>query len=374
MSKEKPTTKICKHCKTEIPYDAKVCPQCRKKVTGGKLKWIIIAVVVILIIAAVAGGSGGSSSSTPQKVGTVGDTSAEETSTVSETPEETAEAEPAAEETSAEPETEEKTAYQMGDILMDGDMKIVYVASGVYEEENEYSQPQDGNQYIYLKFAFENTSDSSDDSISFYSFECYADGYNVDMYYGGEEDLSATLSAGRSTIGYVYFEVPVDAQEIEVEYETNFITSEKILFLYEGEKDSGYVPESNLTPTDGAFAVGDVVEADDLTITYLSCEPYDSDNMFVEPKDGYHFVTCTFSFENTGTDDEYVLSTDFDCFADGLACDQTFIRDDDLSATLSAGRKAQGTVTFEVPDDATVIETEYLTNVWTSNRIVFTIQ
>jgi hypothetical protein len=56
------------------------------------------------------------------------------------------------------------------------------VASGVYEEENEYSQPQDGNQYIYLKFAFENTSDSSDDSISFYSFECYADVYNVDMY------------------------------------------------------------------------------------------------------------------------------------------------------------------------------------------------
>lgn len=24
MKKEKPTTKLCKHCKTEIPYDAKV--------------------------------------------------------------------------------------------------------------------------------------------------------------------------------------------------------------------------------------------------------------------------------------------------------------------------------------------------------------
>ena len=31
MKKEKPTTKLCKHCKTEIPYDAKVCPNCRKK-------------------------------------------------------------------------------------------------------------------------------------------------------------------------------------------------------------------------------------------------------------------------------------------------------------------------------------------------------
>ena len=46
MKKEKPTTKLCKHCKTEIPYDAKVCPNCRKKQKGGKLKWILIIAVV----------------------------------------------------------------------------------------------------------------------------------------------------------------------------------------------------------------------------------------------------------------------------------------------------------------------------------------
>ncbi len=55
MGKEKPSTKVCKHCKTEIPYGAKVCPQCRKK-QGGVLKWVIIAIVVIGIIGAAAGG------------------------------------------------------------------------------------------------------------------------------------------------------------------------------------------------------------------------------------------------------------------------------------------------------------------------------
>lgn len=40
MGKEKPATKTCKHCKTEIPAGAKVCPQCRKK-QGGALKWVI---------------------------------------------------------------------------------------------------------------------------------------------------------------------------------------------------------------------------------------------------------------------------------------------------------------------------------------------
>lgn len=54
MGKE---TKMCKHCKTEIPKGAKVCPQCRKK-QGGKLKWIIIVFVVFGFIGvATSGGS-----------------------------------------------------------------------------------------------------------------------------------------------------------------------------------------------------------------------------------------------------------------------------------------------------------------------------
>ena len=55
MKTQKPATKICKHCKTEIPYGAKICPQCRKK-QGGKLKWIVIGVLAIAVIGSAAGG------------------------------------------------------------------------------------------------------------------------------------------------------------------------------------------------------------------------------------------------------------------------------------------------------------------------------
>ena len=56
MEKEnKKDTKLCKHCKTEIPKDAKVCPNCRKKQKGIG-KWIAIAVVVVILIAAMSGG------------------------------------------------------------------------------------------------------------------------------------------------------------------------------------------------------------------------------------------------------------------------------------------------------------------------------
>lgn len=50
MSKEKPTTKKCKYCRTEIPYDAKICPNCRKKQRGNGVLLIVGILMVIALI------------------------------------------------------------------------------------------------------------------------------------------------------------------------------------------------------------------------------------------------------------------------------------------------------------------------------------
>lgn len=353
---------ICKACGQEIAKRAKTCPSCGAKNKKPIFKkWWFWAIIVVVLISAI-----GNSGDDADKDVTTGENPVVE--------------EPASSENNTS-QTEDKsdlvnepvkTEYYVGDILEDGNTRIVFMSSGDYTEENEYMQPSEGNKYIYLQFAFENISDNSDTSISFYSFKCYADGYAAEMYYGGEEDLSATLSAGRATTGYVYFEVPADAAAIEVEYETNVFTEEKVKFVFEGDKKSDYVQELNTKPTEGAYTVGSIVESSKLKITYLSCEEYVSDNMFVEPADGYRFISCEFEFENVGSSDEFISSIDFDCYADGISCKGTFIRDDDLNATLSAGRKTMGTVTFEVPVDAEVLEIEYLSNYRTSDRVVFT--
>lgn len=376
MKRQEKTTKTCKHCWSEIPYRAKVCPQCRKRVKGGVIRWILLSFVLIIIISAIVGSRNDDKPEAIEPVSvspseTATPTISNNTDMVDLPPTSTPLPDPPNNDIPA-PAPEVKDTYCVGDIIQDGNMKIIYMSSGEYVEENPYLQPEEGYKYVFLEFAFENTSEKADEYISLYNFVGYADGYAVDMYFGGNEGLSATLSPGRTTTGYIYFSVPKNAMNIDIEYETSFFTEDKITFVYEGEKDSGLVFETDATPSEDAYPVGSIVESKGLRIVYLSCSEYISDNMFIQPKDGYHFITCTFEFENFGDSDEYITSFDFDCYADGSNCAAVYIREDDLSATLSSGRKTKGTVTFEVPIDAVTIEVEYLSNYWASNRVVFT--
>lgn len=66
MKNETNKTKLCKHCKTEIPAGAKICPNCRKK-QGGALKWIILIVVSLFVIGAIAGGGDDNSDTVAKK-------------------------------------------------------------------------------------------------------------------------------------------------------------------------------------------------------------------------------------------------------------------------------------------------------------------
>ncbi len=62
MKNEENGTKLCKHCKTEIPAGAKVCPNCRKK-QGMSGCLIVVIVLVVLAILGIAMGSGSGSGS-----------------------------------------------------------------------------------------------------------------------------------------------------------------------------------------------------------------------------------------------------------------------------------------------------------------------
>lgn len=126
--------------------------------------------------------------------------------------------------------TEEKDlTVEVGEVLKTGNLEITYNECGEYKEYSQYSAPEKGYKYIYIDLSAKNIADS-DAYISSFEFNCYADDVAMDTHYEDDE-LSATLSAGRSTSGRVYFEVPTDAEKIEIEYETDFWDDEKAVFI-----------------------------------------------------------------------------------------------------------------------------------------------
>lgn len=121
------------------------------------------------------------------------------------------------------------------------------------------------------------------------------------------------------------------------------------------------------------YNVGDVVETDGYKITYISAGQYESTNEFMQPKEGYVYWQFEFKFENISDSDKTVSTLwDWECYVDNSKVDQTWVGDDSgLDATLSSGRETQGTIYFEVPEDAKSIELEYTLNTWDDDKIIF---
>jgi uncharacterized protein YxeA len=225
---EKPTTKLCKHCKTEIPYGAKVCPNCRKK-QGGALKWVIIAVVAILIIGAMSGGNDTNTETANSNVNsetqTVNKSEASQAQTNNNT----------AAESQTETKEETKDKYYAGDTWQNKYIKVTYNKCYEFTDYTKYNAPSDGNKIICAEFEFENIG-SSDETVMYTDFHGYADGYEVNQSYapdGTGLDFSVKMSSGRKGTGIVAFEVPENAEEIEIEFSPNFWTSENIIFVYQ---------------------------------------------------------------------------------------------------------------------------------------------
>ncbi len=317
-----------------------------------KGKKIFGFLLCMVFFAAIALGSGDSGDSSAKKVGEVGDSSSEKGNSSSDNS-----------------KGNTLSEYRVGDTLDYKGLKLTYVSSANYTSDNMFIQPAEGKKYIRLYFFADNQS-GSDQSVTSFSFKCFADGYDCSSQYF-DDDISLTLSNGRTGEGAVYFEVPVNAKQIEIEYEPNMLLDTKFKFIFEGDKDSGFVGEKKNAASEKAFHVGDIVETKIWRISYLKASEYVSDNMFIQPAEGNKFIYIELEFENISDSDRSISFYSFECYADGANCAACYMMDDALSATLSAGRKAKGTVAFEVPKNASVIEIEYEDNFWTDSKIIF---
>ena len=214
MNKEKPTVKQCKHCKSEIPYDAKVCPVCRKK-QGAPGCLIVVLVVVVLVVIAAFAGSG--ESSTPQKV--------ESTSGTSQSASQAGEAQP----------QPEQTALTVGDAVELNGVKTTLLSAEEYPGK-QYMMPTDGNVFLVCQFEIENDSSAEINVSSMVSFNAYCDDYSVNLSVTGEmlEDswktLDGTVAPGKKINGVIAYEIPQDWQKMEISYTPSYWSGHDVQF------------------------------------------------------------------------------------------------------------------------------------------------
>lgn len=192
--------KKCKHCQEEIAKSAKRCPKC-----GGKLGmpgWAKALIIVIIIFGCIAGCVNGCSNAVNDAV--------EDTK-------------------NSYQDINGKTSFKVNETFQNKYEKITMTEVNTnFTDYNEYLGPKDGNKVIMLKFEVENINNENDELyVSSMSFNAYADGTAVDSFYGGSDkynDLSATVGKGKKAVGYIFYEVPENAQKITVEYNADFWT------------------------------------------------------------------------------------------------------------------------------------------------------
>ena len=222
MKKEKPATKTCKHCTTEIHYGAKICQHCRKKQGPGGCLTAIIRVVVIGLIGSCVGGKSNEEDPSNTTVTTAQSNKSNQ------------------EEITAAPETTiaEKTTFDVGEVA---DIKGIQVSLlGTTESKgSDFLTPDEGNIFILCEFEISNNSDKDISVSSIMSFEAYCDDYSVNQDIlglqapegKGKNQLDGSVAAGKKMNGIIAYQVPEDWKNLEIKFSPSFWSNKSATFI-----------------------------------------------------------------------------------------------------------------------------------------------
>ena len=127
--------------------------------------------------------------------------------------------------------TTSETKYSVGQSADIDGIRVTYVDVDTnFTDYSEYADISIGHKVIKADFEFENM-DEYDNTVSHSYFECFADKFSCDEFgYIEDSYFYDSIEPGRKAIGSVYFEIPKDADNIEIEYEPYSLFEQKVVF------------------------------------------------------------------------------------------------------------------------------------------------
>lgn len=125
------------------------------------------------------------------------------------------------------------------------------------------------------------------------------------------------------------------------------------------------------------FTVGDTLEMDNILVTLVNVKE-STGSQFMTPADGNVFVICEFTIENK-TDSEIAVSSmmSFEAYFDDYVANLSFSAmamdqsKQQLDGPIAPGKKFNGVVGYEVPEDWASVEIRFSPNVYVSKSFVF---
>lgn len=227
-------TKPCKKCSNMIDKKAKTCPYCGQKqgskAAGCAATFLVVILLFIILLIAIPTSDTEPTTQVPSEPSDV--TSSEAASSQQLTQSEI-EALAKVKQEAAEAESRrENNIYLVGETMTTDRISLSMTKVEDYDPDNEFITPDEGNKFIKVYFVAENVGDT-DLIISSFSFNCYVDDTAINESWSSSDKAfpSSTLSSGRKAEGYIYYEVPEDAEHIEIEYETSYWTQKKATFI-----------------------------------------------------------------------------------------------------------------------------------------------
>ena len=203
----------------QMAVDNAMAEQKKKK---KKKRLIIFGVIAAIIVVIIIASSGGSSSDDKNKVESVN--GASQTQSVN------GKSDDGKSDDSTASDNQKITAGHA--ITIDNELKISYLKCDTnFKKYSKYATVGKGKKVISATFKIENVSDT-DQYID--TIKCYADDKKCDSFYSVEDydnPFLDSISAGRSIEGTVYFEVPSNAKDVELEFENNVWTNDKVVFV-----------------------------------------------------------------------------------------------------------------------------------------------
>ncbi len=138
---------------------------------------------------------------------------------------------------STKSDTEQATIYGLGETAKAKSFSLTANSVNVVKSDNQFVQPDEGNEYVEVEFVLENISDSDIVVSSVLNCNAYVDGFEVseDLSAGvaaGSDSFNGTVASGKKLKGCLFYELSNDWNELEIDISIGLSKEDEVKFVF----------------------------------------------------------------------------------------------------------------------------------------------